>query len=80
MKRNYEEKTKYTDTNNFKVYIKTEDIYADIVKDVETRFSSSNYELERPPPKGKTKKVIGLMKDDLYWKIMKKISGWRADI
>ena len=80
MKQIFEEKTKYTDTNNFKVYIETEDIYADIVKDVETRFGSSNYVLERPPPKGKNKKVIGLMKDHLDWKIMKKILGWRADI
>ena len=33
------------DTNSFIVYIKTEDIYKDIAKDVETRFHSSNYEL-----------------------------------
>ena len=38
--------------NSFTVYIKTEDIYADIAKDVETRFNTSNYELERPSGKG----------------------------
>ena len=28
-------------------------IYVDIVKDVETKFDTSGYELERPIPKGK---------------------------
>ena len=39
------------------------DIYKDIGEDVETRFSTSNYELDRPLPIGKHKKVIGLIKD-----------------
>ena len=38
----------YTDTDSFIVYIKTNDIYKDIVEDVETRFDTSNYELDRP--------------------------------
>ena len=41
-----------TSINSFTVYIKTEDIYADIAKDVETRFNTSNYELERPSGEG----------------------------
>ena len=54
----------------FIVYIKTDDIYKDIAQDVETRFDASNYELEcysidRMLPKGKEKKVIELMKDEL---------------
>ena len=62
----------YMDTNIFwhdlTVYIKTDDIYKDIAEGVKTRFNTSNYELEcnsiaRPLPKGKTKKVIGLMND-----------------
>ena len=32
----------------FLVYTKTEEICIDIVKNVETRFDTSNYELERP--------------------------------
>ena len=47
------------------VHIKTNDIYKDIVEDVETRFDTSNYELVRPLPQGKNKKVIGLMEDEL---------------
>ena len=45
------------DTDSFIVYIKTEDIYVDIANDVETRFSTSNYELGRPLPKGKKGKI-----------------------
>ena len=40
------------DKGSFVVYIKTNDIYKDIAKDVETRFNTSNYELDRPLPKG----------------------------
>ena len=39
------------DTDSFIMYIKTEDIYVDIAKDVETKFDTSNYELERPLPR-----------------------------
>ena len=58
------------DTESFIVYIKTDYVYKDIAEDVETRFDTSNYELEcnsieRPLPKGKNKKVIELMKDEL---------------
>ena len=34
-------------------------------EDVETRFDPSNYELDRSLPKGKIKKLIGLLKDEL---------------
>ena len=62
----------------FIVYIKTEEIYADIAKDIEARFDTSSYELDRPSPKGKNKKVIGLMKDELGRKIMKEFVRLRA--
>ena len=45
----------------FIYYVKTEDIYVDTAKDVETRFDTSNYALGRQLPKGKNK-VIGLIK------------------
>ena len=57
---------------------KTEDIYVDIVKNVETKFDTSNYELDTPLPKGKNKNVIGLMKDELGGKIMKEFAALRA--
>ena len=44
------------DTDSFIVYIKTEDIYLDIAKDVEVRFDTSNYKLDRIFPNGKIKK------------------------
>ena len=45
VKTKYGEKAKlyYMDTDRFIVYIKTEDISSDIVRDVETRFDTSNY-------------------------------------
>ena len=43
----------------------TNDFYKDIANDVECKFDTSNYELKRPLPIGKNKKVIGLMKDEL---------------
>ena len=43
--------------------MKTDYIYKDIAEDVETSFETSNYELNRPLPKGKNKKFIGAMKD-----------------
>ena len=48
----------YINTNSFIVYIKADDIYKDIAEDVKTRFDTSNYELNRPFPKGKNKKSI----------------------
>ena len=50
----------YLDTNSFIVYIKTEDIYIDVAKDVETRFDTSSYQLRRSLPN-----VIRLMYDEL---------------
>ena len=55
----------FMDTDSFIVYIKTEDIYPDIPKGVETRFYTSSYELDRQLPKGKNKKVIGLITEEL---------------
>ena len=52
-------------TDNFIAHVKTDDIYKDIAEDVETRFDNSNFEIEIPLPKGKNKKLIGLMKDEL---------------
>ena len=59
-------------------YVKTEDIYKDIAEDIETRFGTSNCKLNKNLLKGKNKKVIGLMKDELGGKIMTSFVGLRA--
>ena len=38
------------DTDRFIIDIKTEDVDEDIVNDVEKRFDTSNYEVNRPLP------------------------------
>ena len=68
----------YMDTDSFIVHVKTDDIYKDIAEDVEARFDTSNFEVDRPLPKGKNKKVIGLMKDELGGQIKKKVAGLRT--
>ena len=60
----------YIDTDSFIMHIKTEDSYKDIANDVEKRFDISNYDVNRPLPTGKNKKMIGLMKDELGGIIM----------
>ena len=77
VKQKYNEKAKlcYMDTNSFILYIIADDIYKDIAEDIEIRFDRSNYELEcnsinRPLPKGKNKKIVGLMEDKLGGKII----------
>ena len=72
MKPKYNDNVKlcYMDTDSFIMNIKTNDFYKDISNDVENRFDTSNYEVNRPLPTGKNKKVIGLMKDELGGKII----------
>ena len=43
----------YMDTDSFIVDIKTNDFYKDIANDVENRFDTSSYEINRPLPMGK---------------------------
>ena len=60
----------YMDTDSSIMSIKTEEFYKDIANDVEKRFDTSNYEVDRPLPTGKNKKVIGLMKDELGGRVI----------
>ena len=80
VKPKYGEKTKlcYMDTDSFIVYIKTDGIYKDIAEHVETRFDTSDYELDRPLPKGKNRKVTGIMKDQFGGRIITQTAGLRA--
>ena len=72
MKPKYDNNVKlcYMDTDSFIMDIKTNDFYKDIANDVENRFDTSNYEVNRSLPMGKNKKVIGLMKGELGGKII----------
>ena len=45
--------------------VKKHDICKDIAEVGDTRFDTSNHELDRPLPNGKNEKVTGLMKDKL---------------
>ena len=60
----------YMDTGSFIMNIKTNDVYKDIANDAKNRFDTSNYEVNRPLPMGKNKKIIGLMKDELGGKMI----------
>ena len=60
----------YMDTDSFIMNIKTEEFYKDLANDVEKRFDTSNYEVNRPLRTVKNKKVIGLTKDELGGKII----------
>ena len=49
---------------------KTKGVYEDFTDNIEKRFNTSNYEVNRPLPTGKNKKVIGLIKGELGGKII----------
>ena len=70
LKYNDNVKLRYIDTDSFIMNIKTEDFYKDIAHDVDKRFDTSNSEVNRPLPTEKSRKVIGLMKDELGGKII----------
>ena len=79
MKPKYDDHVKlcYTDTDSFIMNIETKDFYKDIANDVEKMFDTSNYEVDRPLPTGKNKKLIGLMKDELGGRIIREFVALR---
>ena len=72
----------YIDTDSLVYDIKTEDFYEDIANDVEARFDTSGYSKTdfRPLPISLSKKVIGLMKDELGGKIMTEFVALRPKL
>ena len=68
----------YMDTDSFVINIKTEDFYEDIADDVKKRFDTPNYEVNRPLPTEKDKKVIRLMEDEPGGKIMTEFAALRS--
>ena len=75
MKTKYGDNVKlcYMDTDSFIMNIKAEDFYKDIANDVEKRFDTSHYEVDRPLSTGKNEKVIGLMKAELGGRVITEI-------
>ena len=65
------------DTDRLIFYLETEDIYIDTTKDAETIFNTLNNELQRLSPRGKNKKLIGSMKDELGRKVMTEFAALR---
>ena len=60
------------------VSLYTYDIYEDIAEDIVARFDTLDYELDKPLPKVKNKKVIVLKKYELCWKILIEFVGLTA--
>ena len=58
------------DTDSLVYHVKTNDFYSDIAEDVKARFDTSGFTEPRLLPMGLSKKVIGLMKDELGGKIV----------
>ena len=48
----------YMDTDSFIMHIKTNDFYKDVASDVENRFDTSNYEVNRPYQQERIKKSL----------------------
>ena len=61
---------------NYATWIQ-QDIYVDIPNTVETKFDTSDYELERPLSKDKNKKVNGLMKNEIGRNVMTEFAALR---
>ena len=74
------QKLYYNDTDSSIYDIKTEDFYADIAEDVESRFDTIGYSEDKPLPMGKNPNVIGLMKDKLGGKIMTEFVALRPKL
>ena len=64
----------YMDRDRFIVYIKTDVIYEDIAEDVETRFDTWSYELDRPLLKRMKQKSNWINERWIRWKNNDKIS------
>ena len=66
----------YTDTDSLIVHVQTEDIYADMKKNLD-EYDTSNYPADHPLFSNTNKKVIGKFKDELGGKVMTEFIGIR---
>ena len=72
----------FTDTDSLAYEIKTDDFYADISEDIESRFDTSDYPKDHPSgiKTGVNKKVIGMFKDEACGKQIEEFVGLRAKL
>ena len=72
----------FTDTDSLAYEIKTDDFYADISNDVESRFDTSDYPKDHQSgiKTRVTKKVIGMFKDEASGKQIEEFVGLRAKL
>ena len=82
IKQKYGDKAKllFTDTDSLMYEIETEDFYADIKDDAESRFDTSEYPTGLPIKAGVNKKVIGMFKDEACGKQIEEFVGLRAKL
>jgi hypothetical protein len=82
MKKKYGQNAKllYIDTDSLILEIKTNDFYADIAADTETRFDTSDYSKDHPLYSSRNKKVIGMFKDEACGKQIEEFVGLRAKL
>ena len=65
---------------SFIVHLKPQKLYADLVGSINIRVDTANYEKKRSLSIRKNKKKIGLMKDELCEKMMRKFAALRPKI
>ena len=68
----------YTDTDSFIYEIKTEDFYADIAGDIDSKFVTSDYSKDHPLYSDKNKKAIGYFKYECNGKQISEFVALRA--
>ena len=61
------------DTDSFLTHMKTKNVYKNIAGNVKKRFHNSNFEINRPLPMGRNKKVNGFMKEKLGRQIIENL-------
>ena len=78
MKRKYGTKAKllFTDTDSLCYEVKTEDIYQDMLQDIEL-FDTSEYAQDQPLHSPRNKKALGRMKDEMHGIPIEKFVGLR---
>ncbi|XP_065639659.1 uncharacterized protein LOC136072381 [Hydra vulgaris] len=87
IKKKYNDRAKllYTDTDSLIYEIKTEDFYADIANDIESKFDTSEFDKNHPAVRngfkvGVNKKVLGMFKDESAGKQIAEFIGLRSKL